>query len=201
MGDLGADVTGIWKCGESTTGLWTLEKKLGGGFTGFIGSEKTATIDGKMKDDNDMEFTITYHKTKITAECKAHMDDDGQSIRIKYQTSKKKRGYWVLNKTGAKVRAKAAGVSQLTYDSFIEGFIRLSIFLWPDEPAWEAIETMMENHVIKFGLADWEVVPETNETVAKYYMDKPQKSILTSIFGKFSAPRKDKKKGRLLSYV
>jgi len=196
------EITGVWQQGETTTHLWTLEAKLGGVFAGFIGSEKYATVEGDFGDENDLSFKVAWgkdsNKSKLVAKCKAKWVDP-VTIRVRYVLSNKKKGYWVLQKTGAKVRTQNKGTPWLYYDSFVEAVIRLSIFIWEDLPAWEAIEELMEKHIVPKALSSWNVLPESNDTVLNYLHEKDVRSTLAAIFKSYSSQRRDKK-GKLMTY-
>merc|ERR1719320_2404785 len=191
-------LTGVWQCGESTTRLWTIEAKLGGVFTGFIGSERYATIDGEISEDNELIFSIAWgkdsNKGKMTAKCKATWVDSA-NIRVKYTMSNRKKGYWILQKTGAKVRTQNVGASALHYDSFVEAVIRVAIYIWIDLPAWEAIEALMDEHITPYALSNWNVMPETDDNVLQYFQRREVKSVLNAIFKKYSTQR-----NKLLTY-
>jgi len=191
-------LTGVWQCGESTSRLWTIEAKLGGVFTGFIGSEKYATIDGESAEDDELVFTIAWgrdsQKGKLTAKCKATWVDSA-NIRVKYNMSNRKKGYWILQKTGAKVRTQNVGTSALHYDSFVEAVIRMSIYIWIDLPAWEAIEALMDEHIAPKSLINFDVMPETDQDVLQYLKRREVKSVLVAIFKKYSTQR-----NKLLTY-
>jgi len=185
-------LTGVWQLGESTTHLWTIEVKFGGVFSGFIGSEGNATIEGEISRGNKLNFRIAWGKEstkgKLTAKCKA-MQVGGTTLRVKYTMNNKKTGYWILKKTGAKVRKQNKGTAALQYHSFIEAIIRISVRIWNDLPPWKAIEALMEKHIAPRALANWDVTPETNDTVQRYFSRKEVKSVLGAIFRKYSAQK------------
>jgi len=192
-------LTGVWQLGKSTTQLWTIETKFGGGFTGFIGSERNATLQGKISGNNMLNFRIAWGKEsimgKLTAKCKA-MLVDGATLHVRYAMSNKKKGYWILKKTRAKIRKQNKGTSALQYSSFVEAIIQMSIHIWNDLQPWKAIEALMERHIIPKAFANWDVVPETNDTVQRYFNRKEVKSILLAIFKKYSVGRN--RRGMLL---
>jgi len=204
MGEVKEDsgITGVWQCGKTNTRLWTLETKLGGVFTGCIGTAKYATIEGKIGEKGEHTLTIAYGKdsnrSRLTVKCKAKQVD-GATIRVWCKMSNGEKGYWVLKKTGAKVRTQNKGFIALCYDNFVEAIIRLSIYIWTDIPAWEAIEALMVEHLPR-ALSKWDVVPESNGTVQQYFKEREVKSILASIYNAHSLSRRDKKKGKLLNY-
>lgn len=186
------DLTGVWQCGESTKHLWTIEAKLGGVFSGFVGSEKYAVIDGDITEDKELKFNLAYgkasNKGKLTAKCKGTWVDSA-TIRVKYMMSNRKKGYWILQKTGAKVRTQNVGTSALHYDSFVEAVIRMSIYIWIDLPAWEAIEALMDKHISPKALRNWDVMPETDNDVLQYFKRREVKTVLVAIFKKYSTQR------------
>jgi len=126
---------------------------------------------------------------KLSAKCKA-MQVDGATLHVRYAMSNKKKGYWVLKKTRARVRTQKKGTSALQYNSFIEAIIRMSIHIWNDLPPWKALEALMQKYIIPNAFANWDVVPETNDTVQRYFNRKEVKSILVAIFNKYSFERK-----------
>jgi len=77
----------------------------------------------------------------------------------------------------------------LEYSSFVEALIRLSIHIKHDLSPWKAIEVLMENHVTPKAFANWDVMPETNDTVQQYFNGKEVKSILCAIFRKYGVQR------------
>jgi len=203
-------ITGIWKCGESTQrkDLWTIEVHLGQTFSGFIGCEKEATIEGTIGPELDqIEFVVQYSRqasrySGVKATCKGVVLDNGSNLRVRYNMSTKKRGYWILSKTGVKIRTVCTKISTLKYDSFIEAIIRLSIFLWPEKPAWDAVEALMDNHAIQIALELWDCFPSMDRAVIRIMSDRENKRLLDSLFGQYSYQRRDKKeKGKLITYV
>lgn len=185
-------LTGVWELGKNSNQLWTIESKFGGVFTGFIGSERNATISGKISGENMLNFRIAWGKEsnnhKLTAKCKA-MQVDGTTLRVRYAMSNKKKGYWILKKTRAKVRTQKTGTSALQYNSFVGAIIQMAIHIWNDLPPWKAIEALMEKHIIPKAFANWDVVPETSDTVQRYFNRKEVKSVLVMIFKKYSVER------------
>jgi len=196
-------LNGVWKCGESTTRFWTLEGKPGGLLTGFIGSEEFASIDGEIVKEKQFIFNIEWgkmsNKSGMTAKCKA-TQVDGATIRVRYLMSNRKKGYWILQKTGEKVRVQNTNVPSLRYDSFVEAIIRLSIYIWTELPAWEAIEALIEGYIIPNALGNWDVVPENDDSVLKYYDDEDIQYVLKGIFDIYSTQRRDKNRGKLLAF-
>jgi len=203
-------ITGIWKCGESTQrkDLWTIEVHLGATFSGFIGCQKEAAIEGTIGPEEDqIEFIVQYGKQAsryagVKATCKGVVLDNGSSLRVRYNMSTKKRGYWILSKTGVKIRTLTTGISSLKYDSFIEAIIRLSIFLWPEKPAWDAVEALMDNHAIQIALELWDCFPSMDRAVIRIMSERENKRLLDSLFSQYAYQRRDKKdKGKLITYV
>jgi len=203
-------ITGIWKCGESNQrkDLWTVEVHLGATFSGFIGCQKEAVIEGTIGPEEDqIEFTVQYGKQAsryagVKATCKGVVLDNGSSLRVRYNMSTKKRGYWILSKTGVKIRTLTTGISALKYDSFIEAIIRLSIFLWPEKPAWDAVEALMDNHAIQIALELWDCFPSMDRAVIRIMSERENKRLLDSLFSQYAYQRRDKKdKGKLITYV
>jgi len=196
-------LNGVWKCGESTTRYWTLESKPGDLLTGFIGSEEFARIDGEIVKENHFLFNVKWgkmsDKSGMTAKCKA-TQVDGATIRVRYLTSNRKKGYWILQKTGEKVRVQNRNDPSLQYDSFVEAIIRLSIYIWTDIPAWEAIEALIEGYIIPNALGNWDVVPESDDSVMKYYDEEDIQFVLKGIFDVYGTQRRDKKRGKLLTF-
>jgi len=185
-------LTGIWKLGEGSTNLWVIESRFGGLFSGFIGSERNAIINGEISEGNVLHFRITWgkesDKARLAAKCNA-VQVNGTTLRVKYSMSNKKKGYWILKKTGAKVRTQNKGRPALEYSSFVEALIRLSIRIRHDLSPWKAIEVLMQNHVTPKAFTNWDVIPETNDTVQQYFNRKEVKSILCAIFKKYSVQR------------
>jgi len=153
-----------------------------------------------MSERNTLNFRITWGKesgkTKLTAKCNGALVN-GTTLRVKYAMSNKKRGIWILKKTGAKVRTKNKGTPALEYSSFVEALIRLSIHIWHDLPPWKAIEVLMEKHVTPKAFANWDIIPENNDTVQQYFNRKEVKTILCAIFRKYGGQRS---RSTILSY-
>jgi len=185
-------LTGVWQNGEGSTKLWVIESRFGGLFSGFIGSQRNAIINGEISEGNVLHFRITWGKesgkAKLAAKCNA-IQVNGTTLRVKYSMSNKKKGYWILKKTGAKVRTQNKGRPALEYSSFVEALIRLSIRIRRDLSPWKAIEVLMENYVTPKAFTNWDVIPETNDTVQQYFNRKEVKSILCAIFRKYGVQR------------
>jgi len=197
------DISGVWKCRGSDSETWTFQSRNKNTFTGFIGSEKYALIQGNVEDDGQLRLKVMWQlnsdKSGMTAKCKATIEDG--RLRLKYVLSNKEEGMWILQRTATKVRVQSTGISTLQLDSFLEATIRLSTYIWSNLPPWEALETLVEKHIIPGALASWNVKPKDNDIIQKYINERSVKRVLTSIFRAFSDPRCDKKKGRLLVYA
>jgi len=89
-------LTGVWKLGEGSSKLWVIESRFGGLFSGFIGSERNAIINGGISDVNTLHFRIMWGKesgkAKLAAKCNAILVN-GTTLRVKYSMSNKKKGY------------------------------------------------------------------------------------------------------------
>merc|ERR1719233_2014422 len=114
---------------------------------------------------------------------------EGATLHVRYAMNNKKKGYWILKKTKAKIRKHNKSTSALQFSSFVEAIIQMSIHIWNDLQPWKAIEALMEKHVIPKAFANWDVVPEINDTVQRYFNRKEVKSILVAIFKKYSVGR------------
>jgi len=201
------DITGIWKFGESTqrNDLWTLETHVSGRFSGFIGCEKEATIEGTIDAEaSQVEFTVNYTKQASRfagqqATCKGVVLDKGTSLRVWYVRSDKKKGYWLLSKTAAKIRTQSKGISTLKYDNFIEAILRLSISLWPAFPAWDAIEALMNNHAIPIGLKIWDCFPFVDRKVVEILSERDNKRLLDTLFTRYASTKRERK-SRFITY-
>lgn len=187
-------ITGVWQTGSTSSRaqLWTLEATIDGGFTGFIGDgRKDAQIDGDIKEEG-LRFTITWLSNSEfsgqTARCKGVLLEEGD-IRVRYMMNTGKKGYWVLQRTGAKVRVKMNAVSSLRFDSFIEAIIRLAIFVWYEVPAWEAVEQLVADHIALHALKAWDCTPEVDFDLQRLYKEREAKAVLTSVFSTYSKAR------------
>jgi len=196
------DISGVWTCKGSKSGAWNLQLKSKNIITGFIGNEKFAHIKGSLEDDGEIRLKVSYQsdsdKAGMTAKCKASIED--AVLNVKYVLSNKEQGAWILQRTATKVRVQSTGISTLQLDSFLEAIIRLSRNIWGNLTPWEALETIVETHVIGSALSSWNVNPKDNDIIQKYINERSVKKLLASLFSAFSQPRCDKKKGRLMVY-
>jgi len=194
-------LNGQWRCDSQ---LWTLQQNYVDMFSGYIQNENYALIEGTVNDDEIMNFSVHWQsvseKPGLVARCKGAYSEDMLDIRVRYKTNTGESGIWELTKAAKVKRQPKGGSSTLKYDAFILAILWVALYVSPKKEPWDALEYLVENHIIPKALSKWNVDPK-DEGAVQVLEKKKHRKTLGSIFRHYAHDRKDSRKGKLLTYA